>query len=283
MRTKIRVLSVFDGISSAYHILQSCLGLEIGQYFSSEISLTALKFQNEKYAGQIIQLGDIRKLTSSSLLKSLGPIHFLVGGIPCEQSAVVNFRRLGFDHPDSTANLMYTFKKIRDSLQSAMYNSGVPFFWLAEDVSAMSKEDKKKLCFELGAEAVTLCGSSWVPCLRKRIFLGNIPGLSSLPDKYLPRSSPVTLQSVLGPNMRVEVQYARTITSNPSNQVHVLTMGKKVPLNAGQTEVLLGFPKSHTDVAGLSPNQRLKLLSKSWSIPCVQSILSPLSEMFSLV
>lgn len=94
-RKKIRVLSLFDGISTAYFILSHVLNLEIEVYFSSELDSDALAVQRERYFGKIVQLGPVEQLTED-LLNSLGRIDLVVGGSPCNQLARVNWRQKGF-------------------------------------------------------------------------------------------------------------------------------------------------------------------------------------------
>lgn len=94
-RKKIRVLSLFDGISTAYFILSHVLNLEMEVYFSSELDSDALAVQRERYFGKIVQLGPVEQLTED-LLNSLGRIDLVVGGSPCNQLARVNWRKKGF-------------------------------------------------------------------------------------------------------------------------------------------------------------------------------------------
>ena len=44
---------------------------------------------------------------------------------------------------------------------------------------------------------------------------------------------------------------------------------------------LFGFPAHYTDVGNMGKNQRQKLLGKSWSVPVIRHLLSPLREYFS--
>ena len=43
---------------------------------------------------------------------------------------------------------------------------------------------------------------------------------------------------------------------------------------------LFGFPAHYTDVGNMGKNQRQKLLGKSWSVPVIRHLLSPLREYF---
>ena len=43
---------------------------------------------------------------------------------------------------------------------------------------------------------------------------------------------------------------------------------------------LFGLPKHYTDVANMGRSQRQKLLGKSWSVPVIKHLLSPLKNYF---
>lgn len=92
LRPVLRVLSLFDGIGTAYHVLKK-LGLFIDKYYSSEVDGKALNLLKYKYSDKIEMLGDVQNI-SSSLLRSL-KINFLIGGSPCSELSLVNPQRKG--------------------------------------------------------------------------------------------------------------------------------------------------------------------------------------------
>jgi site-specific DNA-cytosine methylase len=71
------VLSLFDGISCGRLALQRA-GIQVDQYFASEIKKFAIKVTQTRFP-DTIQLGDVRSVKASDLPK----IDILIGGSPC--------------------------------------------------------------------------------------------------------------------------------------------------------------------------------------------------------
>ncbi len=77
-KKKINVLSLFDGISCTRIALEK-LGIEVNNYYASEVDQHAIKVSKMNYP-DIIQLGDIKKISAKNLEK----IDLLIGGSPCQ-------------------------------------------------------------------------------------------------------------------------------------------------------------------------------------------------------
>lgn len=168
MNRPLRVLSLFDGISTALHILTDVLHLQIEMYFSSEIDTDALQLQTHKYSGKIVQLGDAKKLDPGenddnyALLNSLGRIDLLVGGPPCGDTSRVNPNRKGLSMEleatpardmqqdrliffclhvlageGSSGQLIYTYVRIRNALEEKARKNKLPFLWFAEHTAKL--------------------------------------------------------------------------------------------------------------------------------------------------
>ncbi|KAK3930124.1 DNA (cytosine-5)-methyltransferase 3A [Frankliniella fusca] len=84
-KRRIRVLSLFDGISTAVYILEEKLNLGMEIFFSSEIEQKAIRIQKERWDGKIVQLGDVKK-NDQTLLHSLRRIDLVLGGSPCDEA-----------------------------------------------------------------------------------------------------------------------------------------------------------------------------------------------------
>ena len=72
-----RVLSLFDGMSCGQIALKK-LGVNVSEYYASEVDKYAIKTTNHNFPNTI-QLGDVRNLDVSKL----GNIDILIGGSPC--------------------------------------------------------------------------------------------------------------------------------------------------------------------------------------------------------
>ena len=90
----VRVLSLFDRISTGLYVLKENLGLHVEAYFSSEIDPDAISVQKHVHCGHIVRLGSVKKI-GVDLLNTLGRIDLLIGGSPCNELSRVNWRRKG--------------------------------------------------------------------------------------------------------------------------------------------------------------------------------------------
>ena len=74
----MNVLSLFDGMSCGQIALDK-LGIEVNQYFASEIEEASIKVTMTNYPNTI-QIGDVTKVNGKDLPK----IDLLIGGSPCQ-------------------------------------------------------------------------------------------------------------------------------------------------------------------------------------------------------
>lgn len=81
-KRQMRVLSLFSGLLSGLTVLKR-LKVQVDTFFSCEIMDTALRFQEARFPGEIIQLGDVKNLSEDKLC-CLGRIDLLIGGAPCQ-------------------------------------------------------------------------------------------------------------------------------------------------------------------------------------------------------
>lgn len=97
---KINVLSLFDGISCGRLALQRA-GIEVNQYFASEIDKYAIKISQKNFP-DIIRLGDIQNWKSWDLPK----IDLIIAGSPCQGFSNAG---LGLNFEDPRSKLFFTF------------------------------------------------------------------------------------------------------------------------------------------------------------------------------
>jgi len=88
---KINILSLFDGMSCGRIALERA-GIEVDNYFSSEIKPHAIKVANHNYPQDLdTRLGDITKIDGYTLPR----VDLLIGGSPCQDFSGANKERLG--------------------------------------------------------------------------------------------------------------------------------------------------------------------------------------------
>ncbi len=108
----IRVLSLFDGIATAYQSLKE-LGIEVDTYYASEIDKYAIQVAMKNHPN-IIQLGDVRSINA----EELGKIDLLIAGSPCFVAGTMIITDKGYKNiedikvGDNVLTHTNTFKKV---------------------------------------------------------------------------------------------------------------------------------------------------------------------------
>jgi len=285
-RKRIRVLSLFDGISTGLVALKS-LGLDVATYYASEVDECAVKCSKRNHP-EIVQVGDVRNITEEDLTR-WGPFDFLIGGSPCNDFSRVNPHREGFT--GKWGKLFFDYARIlnicREKHEEDMKTT-TPFYWLFENV-IMDTEDRNTISFSLGCDPVKMDAMYVSPMKRPRLYWSNIPGLGD-PIQPNPNQDKLHLQECLEPGRKARVRRVGCITTSWSSQQQgkflqdpVWFMGEQDRLWMVEIERCFGFPDHYTDVANLHPDKRLVLLGMSWSVPCVRHLMQPLLQYFKTV
>ena len=116
-KEKINVLSLFDGISCGQIALEKS-GIEIENYFASEIEPSPMKVTQKNYPNTI-QLGSVLDVRGTELPK----IDLLIGGSPCQGFSFAG-KQLNFDDPRS--KLFFEFVRLLEETK--------PKYFLLENV-----------------------------------------------------------------------------------------------------------------------------------------------------
>ena len=162
--TGFNVLSLFDGMSCGQIALERA-GIEVENYFSSEIDKHAIKVTQANYPNTK-QLGSVIDVKAKDLPK----IDLLIGGSPCQGFSFAG-KQLNFEDPRS--KLFFEFVRL--------LNECKPKYFLLENVK-MKKEWQDIISKELGIEPIEICSSLFSAQQRKRLYWTNINiDLSKLP------------------------------------------------------------------------------------------------------
>lgn len=174
---KINVMSLFGGIECGRLACQR-VGLDIGEYYSSEIDKFAIQITQKNFPN-IIQIGDVKEI---NFRKYLGKIDLLMGGSPCQDlSRAKGNNRQGLN--GSRSGLFWHFAKAKDILN--------PKYFLLENNHGMPQEAKETISKVLGVEPVLINSSLFSAQNRKRLYWTNIPIDKNIRDKN------ILLQSIL--------------------------------------------------------------------------------------
>ncbi|GAA6110991.1 uncharacterized protein LOC113641932 isoform X1 [Tachysurus ichikawai] len=281
-RRPIRVLSLFDGISTGYLVLKD-LGFKVEAYVASEIDEESITISVVNHSGKITHVNDVRGITQEHIEK-WGPFDLLIGGSPCNDLSIVNPARKGLF--EGTGRLFFEYYRLLN-IMKPKDNDPRPFFWLFENVVFMNTRDKADICRFLECNPVLVDAVKVSPAHRARYFWGNLPGMNR--PIIASQNDKLTLQECLEVGRTAKYVKVRTITTRTNsikqgnNDQHfpVSMNGKDDSLWITELERIFGFPKHYTDVKNMNRIQRQKVLGKSWSVPVIRHLFAPLKDYFA--
>lgn len=155
----MNVLSLFDGMSCG-RIALDRLGIEVDNYYASEIDKYAMKVSEANYP-DIIQIGDVTKMN----YEDLPQIDLIMGGSPCQGFSFAG-KQLAFDDPRSA--LFFCFWRAVKHLK--------PKYFLLENVR-MKKEYLDVISEYMGVEPIMINSALVSAQNRVRYYWTNIPGI----------------------------------------------------------------------------------------------------------
>jgi DNA (cytosine-5)-methyltransferase 3A len=277
MRSKINVLSLFDGMSCG-HIALDRVGMEIDSYFASEIDKNAIKVTTDNYP-YTIHLGDVTMVDGKKLPK----IHLLMGGSPCQGFSFAG-KQLNFEDPRS--KLFFEFVRLLKETK--------PTYFLLENVK-MKKEYEDIITEYLGVEPIFINSSLVSAQNRRRLYWTNIPNITQPEDRKITLNDVIdtTIVSTLTTNWEIYSKGVLTTYLDPYNRRPIkgdksttlrtnIYNGNMWVLNGDgegyrnltvseyerlQT-VPLGYTKSVTET------QAKKMLGNGWTIDVISHIFS---------
>jgi len=164
---KIKVLSLFDGISVAQQALKE-LGYDV-EYYASEIDKYAIQITQKNHP-MTIQIGDVKHIGIGDDISFFQDekIDLLIGGSPCQDLSIAKKNREGLK--GSRSSLFYEYVRILKEVK--------PKYFILENVNSMPKEAKEIITKELfGIEPVMINASLVSAQNRKRLFwVGKLVG-----------------------------------------------------------------------------------------------------------
>ncbi|XP_038015050.1 DNA (cytosine-5)-methyltransferase 3B [Motacilla alba alba] len=204
-RRPIRVLSLFDGVTTGYTVLKD-LGIQVEKYIASEICENPIAAGKVRPEGNITYVHDVRNITKRNI-EEWGPFDLVIGGSPCDDVSLVNPTRKALF--EGTGRLFFEFYHL---LNYARPKAGEerPFFWMFENVVAMRINDKRDISRFLECNPVMIDAIKISAAHRARYFWGNLPGMDRifgfpLPYTDVSNISRGTRQKLLGGSWSVPV------------------------------------------------------------------------------
>lgn len=171
MTKGINVLSLCDGISCA-HIALDRAGIQVNNYFASEIKEIAIQVTQSNYP-DTIQIGDVNNVTYKSGILSNGSESWQVDfdlvcfGSPCQSFSIAmnSKRRIGLEDK-MRSGLYFECKRILDEVK--------PKYFFVENVGSMKEADVEFLSASLGVQPIRINSRLIAPAMRDRYYWTNI-------------------------------------------------------------------------------------------------------------
>lgn len=281
----MNVLSLFDGISAGQIALQRA-GIEVDNYYSSEVDTFAISIANKNFPNTI-QLGDVTKWRDWDI--DFSKIDLIIGGSPCQGFSFAG-KQLNFQ--DERSKLFFDYVDILNCIKS--FNPNIKF--LLENVR-MKQEYQDVISKFLNVSPIAINSSLVSAQNRLRYYWSNIENIEQPTDKN------IKLKDVLVdyPSEKYYLSdkardyMSRLRNGKPRWEYHknplngksaclTANMYKGVPygvikergrkLTEVECERLQTFPDDYT--SGVSSSQRYKALGNSWTVDVVSHIFKNL-------
>lgn len=179
MSKKIKVLSLFDGISVAQQALKE-LGIEC-EYYASEIDKYTIQITQKNFPNTI-QIGDVKNVKHGTIArlqnKIICEIDLMILGSPCQDLSIAKKDRKGLDGERS--GLFWEAIRIHKEVK--------PKWFIYENVNSMKREWKEQMLkaiqeIEPKAYMIEINASLVSAQNRKRVFFTNIPNIQQPKDR----------------------------------------------------------------------------------------------------
>lgn len=267
----MNILSLFDGLSCGQIALER-VGIEVENYFASEIDKYAIKVTQANYP-KTKQIGDVTNVKAKDLPK----IYLLMGGSPCQGFSTAG-NELNFDDPRS--KLFFEFVRLLEETK--------PKYFLLENVG-MKKEYRDVISEYLKCEPIHINSSKLTAQNRPRFYWTNIPNIEHPTDKGITVENILNIKGVkvgqpqpyprnykqLGLNRSERMEFRSDgksnaiITNSTKNQIQTEKGYRKLtPL---ECERLQGVPDDYTN--HVSDTQRYKMLGNGWTVDVIAHIM----------
>ena len=216
VKNKITVLSLFDGISCGKIALERA-GIEIGDYYASEIDKYSISISQKNYP-DIIQLGDIEKWKEWKLPK----IDIIIGGSPCQGFSIAGD---GLNFNDPRSKLFFVYAEILKELN--------PKYFLLENVK-MKKEWQDIITRYLGVSPIKINSALVSAQNRERLYWTNISN-----DIKQPEDLGLCIADVLEKDIiDTKQKYGKIIVTGRATDINGHDILKRIYSQSGKSPTL---------------------------------------------
>ncbi|NWY53914.1 DNM3B methyltransferase, partial [Chionis minor] len=247
-RRPIRVLSLFDGIATGYLVLKD-LGIQVEKYIASEICEDPIAVGTMQHESNITYVHDVRNITKRNI-EEWGPFDLVIGGSPCNDLSLVNPARKGL----YVGRAAMSPGSVPCPLCRGWSQPAAPTFFLVEGTG--------RLFFEF----YHLLNYARPKAGEERPFFW-------------------MFENVVAMRVNDKRDISRFLECNPvmidAIKISAAHRARYFWGNLPGMNRIFGFPLHYTDVSNISRGARQKLLGRSWSIPVIRHLFSPLKDYFA--
>ncbi|NXX14828.1 DNM3B methyltransferase, partial [Podargus strigoides] len=254
-RRPIRVLSLFDGIGTGYLVLKD-LGIQVEKYIASEICEDPIAVGTMRHEGNITYVHDVRNITKRNI-EEWGPFDLVIGGSPCDDLSLVNPARKAL----YAANHRMAPAKPRLSPCQSWWG-GQPGW--SEPI----------------APALSLAEGTGRPFFEFYHLLNY-----ARPKAGEERPFFWMFENVVAMRVNDKRDISRFLECNPvmidAIKISAAHRARYFWGNLPGMNRIFGFPLHYTDLSNMGRGARQKLLGRSWSVPIIRHLFSPLKDYFA--
>lgn len=292
----MNVLSLFDGMSCGRIALERA-GIEVDNYFSSEIDKYAMQIATKNYP-DTKHIGSVVDVKASNLPK----IDLLIGGSPCQNLslAVINNVKHNKGLDGEKSGLFYEYLRLLIETK--------PKYFLLENVGGMRTKDKDLISVALGVEPIQLDSNLFSAQDRDRYYWTNIPLDLNIIDKGIILKDIILDADKIddrfwynipfdynGDNKKVQatlhlkghdiLKRVNNINSKSATltccrggnlQKKIFQDGRCRKLTPLEYERLQTVPDNYTE--GVSDSQRYNMLGNGWTVDVIAHIFKGLKQ-----
>ncbi|KFO77484.1 DNA (cytosine-5)-methyltransferase 3B, partial [Cuculus canorus] len=279
-RRPIRVLSLFDGITTGYVVLKD-LGIQVEKYIASEICEDPIAVGTMRHEGNITYVHDVRNITKRNI-EEWGPFDLVIGGSPCNDPSLVNPARKGL------------YGKAALPLQGWVpLGWGVPGVWSHPEVHGSSSasvcagaQTRAPMPQPIPTGSQPVAPSFSLAEGTGRLFFEFYHLLNyARPKAGEERPFFWMFENVVAMRVNDKRDISRFLECNPvmidAIKISAAHRARYFWGNLPGMNRIFGFPLHYTDVSSISRGARQKLLGRSWSVPVIRHLFSPLKDYFA--
>ncbi|NXF11180.1 DNM3B methyltransferase, partial [Smithornis capensis] len=242
-RRPIRVLSLFDGVATGYMVLKD-LGIQVEKYIASEIGEDPIAVGTRRPEGNITYVHDVRNITKRNI-EEWGPFDLVIGGSPCDDLSLVNPTRKALFGKAALPLLGWVLRSDPNLLL---------YFFPAEGTGRLFFEFYHLLNYARPKEG------------EERPFFW-------------------MFENVVAMRINDKRDISRFLECNPvmidAIKISAAHRARYFWGNLPGMDRIFGFPLHYTDVSSIGRGAHQKLLEKSWSVPVIRHLFSPLKDYFA--